>query len=317
MTGVVTVLVGVDCDRPRLQYRDAPGFDKELREVCGYLETLLERWSSSGMGWTLFLCGAFVEIASESRTSADLHAMLGVAYDAGEIACHSFRHNAVATVPGRSDIRVVTLSELKEELDANTALLSSLKLIGEDPIGFRAPYGFAAGGISAARMQVISTRRSYSSSLLRSKVAGICPPLVEDGMIRQPVMRRCGIWELPSHGWHDTVFAGLSKSSNGPGPDRPPWEHYADLVREAAAISDQLEREIFVGLTLHPVAMKEYDRDQCLLERIADASVVGGHEISFTSFDKAVAALESRPVPELAFDASVGSSKVLGVAPVD
>jgi hypothetical protein len=157
-------------------------------------------------------------------------------------------------------------------------------------LGFRAPYG--TDRLPTETVAILSGSRRYSSSLLRSQSYPLGPPLVENGHLRQPFRYKTGLWELPSHGYHDTYFADLSGTSRlGRIGTTDALEHYRSLVRDAVTLSEQSGAPIFVGLTLHPYAMSVYDpRGELLLALQGELGAIGS---SFVGYGRALDRLEA------------------------
>lgn len=267
MTSSVTILLGLDCDRPRTRFRAHDKYVSELSEVIEYLSELDERWSQANVTWTMFLCGQFVEAVAAVTGFDEVRRLLGVTNTRCEIACHTYAHDPIGPVAGRKDLVPIGPTRLAEDLRHNTEVLEWLTGEVGSSFGFRAPYGYTASDLPDAAVQEIARCRSYSSSLLRGRHHPVCPPLIE-GVVRQPFLNHYGLWEIPSHGWHDTVFAGLSLSPGHPPPHVKACDYYCDLVREATTVSKETEKPIYLGLVLHPLAMARYDPSFALVDRL-------------------------------------------------
>lgn len=282
----VRVLLGVDCDRPRIEYQDTPSYQSELTTVADYLAGLIDLWGSAGASWTLFLCGSFLEALASAKLGPQIQATIRRDRQC-EVGCHTFGHRPVANVPLRPDLSAMSAAEFEADLQRNQAVLE--KFTGRYGInsrfGFRAPYGTFAGGLSTEIIQVIRARRSYSSSVLRSRSHGICPLLTNGHTLRQPFQYPGGLWELPSHGWHDTVFARLSATVPAGMEPSSALNHYSALLGEATELSRAHQRPIYVGLVLHPLAMSIYDPKYSLLSQL-ESSVPPDAQVSFWSYQR-------------------------------
>lgn len=290
MSGV-RVLLGVDCDRPRTPFRDTPTYQSELDRVMAYIEMFVERWSDVGARWTMFLCGQFVEALQETSSSADdVRRVLGADVDGCEFACHSYAHKPIAPVAGRNELAPASLAEIERDLDRNTVVLNGVAELSAR-FGFRSPYGHDLRDLPDRVVELLVSRRAYSSSALRTRDGGVCPPLSRE---RQPFEHRTGFWELPGHGWHDTVFAGMSPTSNSP-LGLTAHRYYSDLIRDARELANHTDAPIFVGLVLHPIAMASYDPSATLLEALCDAA---GDPGAFVSYGDAANELSGRTLKD-------------------
>jgi peptidoglycan/xylan/chitin deacetylase (PgdA/CDA1 family) len=273
----VVLLLGVDLDRPRIGYRDVPGYLEEAAEVARYLEALGRTWDQQGFGWTFFVCGTFVRSMEETVGLDALKVILAGRPAGVEIACHTYSHHAVGKVPGRPDVPPPDRCRIEEDLARNELELGKLGPAPEGGYGFRAPYGLGPGGLVSPALEVVSAHRAYSSSELRGSRAGAYAPLSVRGVLRQPYRTSTGLWEIPSHGWHDTVFAGLSASPGGPpqGADAA-RRHYSRLLARAIRLADKTCRPVYLGLCLHPLALARYDPGTTMFaEIVAEARAHG------------------------------------------
>ena len=266
----VRIMLGVDCDRPRTAFRGVDGYQDELDRVQSYLLGLVRTWAEASIGWTMFLCGQFVESLAESLAKSEVQTRLGVKHPRCEVACHSYQHLPIARVPGRSALVGVSARDLAADLNRNESVLQWLLDDPEACFGFRAPYGADIADISPGMISVVAATRLYSSSWLRTRADGVCPSLT---MHRQPFRYETeDLWEIPSHGWHDTVFAGMSPTSPGP-RGISAHKYYGSLVSDAFRLSQRSDgRVVYVGLVLHPIAMEHYDPSRSLLDAIYEGA---------------------------------------------
>ena len=76
-----------------------------------------------------------------------------------------------------------------------------------------------------------------------------------------------GLLEIPSIGWQDTAF---SQNSSTDLYEIPPTtysdiiEYYQNLFLEAKQLSEKLNRDIFLGLVMHPYDVSFYDLNNSL-----------------------------------------------------
>ena len=292
MDADVVMLVGLDIDRPRSDFRHLPHTPGEALQVIDHLAEVLPVWRSAGIAWTSFLCGSFLETLDELHLADDFARLLA-GFDPidGEIACHTHSHQAIALVPGRVDLAPMSSEHLLRDLTRNEELIFRMwPEASHLALGFRAPYG--TDRLPTETVAILSGSRRYSSSLLRSQSHPLGPPLVENGHLRQPFRYKTGLWELPSHGYHDTYFANLSGTRRlGRIGRAEALEHYRSLIRDALTLSKQRGGPIFVGLALHPYAMSVYDpRGELLLALQGELGTARG---SFVGYRRALECLDA------------------------
>ena len=108
---------------------------------------------------------------------------------------------------------------------------------------------------------------------------GINPPLIENGKIRQPFIYNNGLVETPSHGWHDSAFTGTSKTKGTEGYPTTTdgiFEHYRDIFAQAGNITKRTGNDVYVGLVMHPWAVRRYDPNLTVLSRLLNFSQDNG-----------------------------------------
>ena len=169
-------------------------------------------------------------------------------------------------------------------------------VFGRVPRGIRASHGYYKGLEDEHQtIQVLSDAGiEYVSSDGRDKKWGINPPLVDDGSFRQPhFYDESTLLEIPIHGWQDTAFAG---SRTGGVPQFNTWSrdrlydyilaHYGAIILQAKEIALQSERPIWIGLSLHPLALREYDPHLTTLQRLLRFSL--DNNVQLSSYEKAL-----------------------------
>ena len=132
---------------------------------------------------------------------------------------------------------------------------------------YRTPLGHADGLKDNEKLQekLKKIGVKYVSSDLRDADDGLNPPLLnKDNTPRQPYYYKNGLLEIPSIGWQDTVF---SKTSKTPTKEKPPEtyeeiiNYYKELFQKAISISEENNKEHFLGLVLHPYDNSFYNQN--------------------------------------------------------
>ena len=136
--------------------------------------------------------------------------------------------------------------------------------------GYRTPLGHKYGLRGEFKLLNVfkDLNINYISSDLRDATESLHPKLIsEDGNIRQPYRYENGLLEIPSIGWQDTAF---SQNSSTDLYEIPPTTYsdiivyYQNLFLEAKQLSEKLNRDIFLGLVMHPYDVSFYDLNNSL-----------------------------------------------------
>ena len=86
--------------------------------------------------------------------------------------------------------------------------------------------------------------------------------------------------EIPAIGWQDTAFSGTSSTKLF---EKPPTNfseiigYYRSLFSEAKELSQKKNRDIFLGLVMHPYDVSFYDKEHSLFPKLRkELEAVGG-----------------------------------------
>ncbi|WP_147339553.1 polysaccharide deacetylase family protein [Actinomadura spongiicola] len=281
----VVVLVGFDCDCPRIQYGVSGGQEHLHHTVLGVMERITDLLLRAGAGHTYFLNGGFLELARHLGTEARLAAVLDA--DPVEAGDHGYSHRPYVPVAGRPDYRPLDVTEIELELQLTRRLLE--RVCPRPAVGVRTPLGHP-GGLREHDTITESLKRQgvrYVSSDLRDPDSRPHAALVDgSGAARQPYRYRNGLLEMPSHGHHDSHFERAARAA----PDRADvrrqaYEHYRRLIEDAATLAVGRDHPVYVGLVLHPSSIAWYDPDCRVLDRLVG---VGGGDgpvpVTFMSY---------------------------------
>jgi hypothetical protein len=196
-----------------------------------------------------------------------------------EIADHTYTHNIFKKIRARPDKAPLSIDKIIEEYRYNTIFFSNVfsKILTKR--GMRTPLGHYQGLLGEDELIVKLKEEGvlYISSDLRQEDDSICPSLLGvDGSLRQPYFYSAGLLEIPSHGWHDTAFGGLTKTPLTTEPPSTYVEiiHFYDLLlQEAVHLAETRTINIYIGLVLHPFNIWQYDKPKMLfddLQRISN-----------------------------------------------
>ncbi len=281
---VVKILYGFDTERPwGPDARKDPEKAKAEREAnLGLISIMGDLMNKYNAGRTFFILGDYIDLCEESLGKEHLRQVFQFENNLVEIGQHTYNHVTVAPIATRPDRIPVTADELRSELEkANSSLH---RIFGVKAIGLRIPLGYAHKVLLDHPNITTIMKESgleYVSSSLRSSDWGINAPLRENGKLRQPFAYFNGLIEIPSHGWQDSAFTETSKTKGTedfPTTTDGIMNHYTDLMNEAEIISQENGRDIYVGMCMHPWAIRRYDNNLEVISRLLDFASNKGFE---------------------------------------
>lgn len=275
----VNVLFGIDSERPFGSDAFTENGKKERVEnldIISRINTLMNTFSASR---TFFVLGDYLDQSVNNLGREYLAQVFQSDNKLVEIAQHTYSHPVIAHIKTRPDKIPISPQELLIELNKASKIITDTFLV--KPIGLRTPLGYETG--LDDRIEVLEKMKEagikYVSSNLRDMDGNLNPPLVVDGIVRQPYFYSNGILEIPSHGWQDTVFTGTSKTlgiNNWPQSKDEIFNHYKSLLLEADVISKEQDRTISVAFCMHPWAIKKYDPELMILEKLLEFAKENG-----------------------------------------
>jgi peptidoglycan/xylan/chitin deacetylase (PgdA/CDA1 family) len=274
MRAYVHVMIGLDCDRPRGVYLKSEAGSRMAETKIHSLEFISSKLDRLGIPRTYFICGQFLESMAAQFGKERLREAFSVGNPLVEVADHTYTHRLFKAIPTRPDKEVATPAEIIEEYDIDTEILRSILKLNLPTRGLRAPLGYYGGlRTESELLDVLSGHGiSYISSDYRDGNSSINPPLLDqDGKPRQPYRYPNGLLEIPGHGWHDTVFGGHSTTAvSGPYPNSYSEivGFYQQLFSSAWAVARSMERDIYLGLIMHPYNVALYDTPRRLFDDI-------------------------------------------------
>ena len=279
----VKILYGFDTERPLgPDARKEPEKAKAERDAnLGLIARIGNLMDNYNAGRTFFILGDYIDLCEEVIGKEYLNQVFQPSNNLVEVGQHTYNHVIVAPIATRPDRVPVSSDELGEELrKAN----SSLKRIFNVSVkGLRTPLGHAHKALenSTDILDIIKdSRLEYISSSLRSNSWEINAPL-RNGEIRQPFKYANGLVEIPSHGWQDSAFTGTSKTqgtTDFPTTQEEIINHYKNLFLEAHTLSGETGKTIYVGMCMHPWAIRKYDKNLEIISKLLDFSANKGFE---------------------------------------
>ena len=263
----VRVMLGFDCDRPRGDYI----YTKEGSEIAHHKIKSIENISNAlkqiNAPRTFFVCGQFLESMSQFFDKDRMRRAFKINDSMVEIADHSYSHSILKKIELRPDKEPISPKQAADEFNSNTGIFKEIFELDIPTRGYRAPLGYY-DGMKHQYTHLDKLKNAgvtYLSSDLRDEHGSLHPKLVNnDGSPRQPYRYENGLLEIPSMGWQDTVFSGLSKTSLF---EKPPEsydqiiDYFGNLFNSAKEIAIKYDRDYFLGLVLHPYDISFYDGD--------------------------------------------------------
>ncbi len=287
------VMLGFDCDRPRdgfIASEEGTRMAKQKFESINNISKILSKFS---IPRTFFLCGHWLRTMAYKFGNSNMRTSLNVSDPLVEIADHSYSHNVVLPIQNRPDKIPLTPKQVYDEFTKNSSIFDEVLNMKSTTRGYRTPLGHFNGlkGNFELIDKFVKAGITYVSSDIRGPNDSLYAPLVKnDSSIRQPYRYENGLLEIPSIGWQDVVFSQKDYVSKFEDlPDDLPQKYdeillyYRNLFKNAQEISKTNNRDIFVGLCLHPYDCSFYDNNGRLFEDLNDLVMeLGG---SFCSYD--------------------------------
>jgi peptidoglycan/xylan/chitin deacetylase (PgdA/CDA1 family) len=259
-------MLGLDCDRPRGAYIKTPEGMQLAQTKIRSLERINAKLDYLTLPRTYFVCGQFLESMVSEFGHRRLQSVFPIENPLAEIADHTHSHNIWKAIPSRPDkTQILTADQIVQEYRQNSLLFYDFFERDLSVRGVRAPLGYYQGVDDQPYLIDLLAREGilYLSSDLRDETYAPFGPLLNRmGGLRQPRRYTNGLVEIPSHGWHDTVFGGHSRTAI----DRPFPYTYTEALRffrqffsEAMELAGVHQRNLYLGLVLHPSNIALYD----------------------------------------------------------
>ncbi|MBU1051162.1 MAG: hypothetical protein KJ718_01265 [Nanoarchaeota archaeon] len=280
---VVNLLWGFDTERPYGEIVNTEDGAIERRANLEFIMKLNGLMDTHEAGRTFFILGDYLEKSAAQLGQEYLRVVFQPSNPLIEICQYSYSHVTVAPIDTRPDKEPVSIEELKEDLVKADETIK--RLLGVNKIaGLRTPLGYPHRSLEKSP-RVLELLKGvglkYVSSSLRDSNWGINAPLEENGQLRQPFTYQNGLIEIPPHGWQDTAFTGTSKTKGTEGyPTTTEGivRHYLELFEEANNLSEKTGCPVFVGLCMHPWAIRRYDQGLEAVKGILNAAAEERYE---------------------------------------
>lgn len=280
----IKILYGFDTERPYGSMANSEDGKVEREKTFEFIPALNQLMDSYSAGRTFFILGDFLEQSLAKFGKEHLMQVFQPLNPLIEIGQHTYNHVIVAPIATRPDKTPIPQETLGRELKSTNNLLK--KVFGLEKVdGLRTPLGYAKGleDYPVVLDEIKHAELRYVSSNLRNKDWGINAPLIEDNLPRQPFVYFNGVIEIPSHGWQDTAFTGESKTKGTEGYPTTPegiFGHYKGIFDEAYKLSKTTDKDVRVGMCMHPNIMRKYDENLEIIKRLLDYSSEEGFENS-------------------------------------
>lgn len=279
----VYVLLGFDCDRPRGIYAfSSVGKEVAKRKFKSLIETKKEL-DELEIKRSYFIAGMFLESMSTMFGKAEIVDVFSSDKGLVELGDHTYHHDILKPLPSRPDKKALTHLQLRKEIRLNNAAFQEVFDTEMKGRGLRSPLGYFQGMSGQYKSLDVLQREGigYISTDLRDENSSLHPKLYDqNGNIRQPYRYENGLLEIPAIGWQDTVFTGKSKTplfEDHPKRFDEIIAYYRSLFKEAHSACLQHNRDIYIGLTLHPLDNSFYNENRQFFPKIKEVlDEVGG-----------------------------------------
>jgi len=256
---MVKALFGFDVESIYSKDFSTDEFVKDARankRILLKINDLMDKYDSER---TLFVLGKTLKDFYNYFSSKDFQNLFPTENPLVELAQHTYNHltfSPISSVPNKNYVNEKTFIE-----DTRRANGLMKKLFGKKPIGIRIPYGYSKKLPEHIADKLKETGLKYVSSCGRDSENGLNPKIIEKGILRQPLRYNSGILEIPSHGWQDSAFTGLTSTplKNSPKNVNGIISFYKDLFRQAKEVEQAQGKEISLGFIMHPWAINLYD----------------------------------------------------------
>ncbi len=276
----VQLSLGYDHERPYGSLANtAEGRDFRLRQH-DFIVRLCDLLDKEQVSRTFFILGDFLERCLDSFSVETLRAVYPNT-NLNEIQQHSYSHKVFRQVPKRIDPQILSVADFAN--DVLRAGRTIERILGVRPNGLRTPVGYSEDLASVPELVSLLSQAgiNYVSSDL--KMADEYRAVLTSE--RQPHTYSSigfpNVVEIPSHGFHDTVFT-VEKAklwfNSAPMSQDGMLEHYTSLLREAELIARE-GKKVSVALCLHPWAVMEYDPQLEIHKKIVGIARNRGVEI--------------------------------------
>ncbi|MGD9276820.1 MAG: polysaccharide deacetylase family protein [Candidatus Pacearchaeota archaeon] len=267
---MVKALFGFDVESIYSKDSSTDKFVKDAesnKRILSGIDILMDKYRAER---TLFILGKTLKDFEGYFSNKDFKKLFPNENPLVELAQHTYNHltfNPISSVPNKECVDEKTFID-----DVKKANGLMKKVFGKNPVGIRTPYGYSRKIPEQVADSLKETGLEYISSCGRDSEDGLNPRIIEEGNLRQPSKYNSGLLEVPSHGWQDSAFTGLT---NTPLRDVPKNKgeissFYKKLFRQAKEIEQKHGQEIYLGFVMHPWAINIYDSNLEFLSNLME-----------------------------------------------
>ena len=261
---LVNLLFGYDTESPYGEKAFTEEGAKEREITLNTVSKLNSLFDKYNVSRTFFLLGSFLDSTYSIKGKQQLKQIFDSNNNLVDLQQHSYSHVPFRKIVTRPDKEPMKPSDIEKDVLKASKLI--YEIFNRECIGIRAPLGYTNGLENELEIIKVLSKAgiNYISSDLRDKNWGIESKLVENGKLRQPFFYTDSLLEIPSHGWQDTAFTGRSKTvgvKDYPKTAKEVSEYFTDLIERGKDLSKNNNRDIYIGLCLHPQAVNVYDSE--------------------------------------------------------
>jgi peptidoglycan/xylan/chitin deacetylase (PgdA/CDA1 family) len=281
----VFLLIGFDTERPYGKYADSIEGFREREENFQYINKLGDLFDQYKARRTFFILGEYLEKSSSFYSESEIRKIFHCSGTLVDIQQHTYTHSLVQPLNTIPDKTQITPEMLQTEIIKTKKLIH--KIFRREVIGLRLPIGFP-NGIKEKNyiiQSIVQSGMKFVSSDLRDVDESPNPPLIIKNGVRNPYWLNSNLLEIPGHGWQDYVFARDNLYLKFPQSSSFIAETHLKLFQQALSYVKSQSIDIFIGLMLHPWAMKEYDPHLIIMKRILNFT--GLHDVRLISYKDA------------------------------
>lgn len=248
---MVKALFGFDVESIYSKDSSTDKFVKDAEANKRMLSGINNLMDKYGAERTLFILGKTLKDFHDYFSSRDFQNLFPNENPLVELAQHTYNHltfSPISSVPNKDYVDEKTfIGDVKK----SNGLMK--KVFGKNSVGLRTPDGYSRKIPEQIAKKLKENGLEYISSNGRNSEGGLNPQIIEGGNLRQPSRYKSGILEIPSHGWQDSAFTGLTKTptSNVPKNTREIFSFYENLFRQAKEIEQKPGKEISLGFVMH------------------------------------------------------------------
>ena len=269
----VKVAFGYDTESPRGDFARTPEGKDFRKRHNDLVRRIISTFDAEMAPRTFFMLGQYLEQCLDDYSKEDLRELYNPRNPLTEIQQHSYSHEVFGEVKGREDKKPITVQQFLGDLERASEVLADI--LGIVPIGLRTPMGYEHD-MSRFPDLVRGLEEQgflYVSSHLRS---GSLPEGILSTETQPHTYSNIGfdrIVEIPTQGYQDTIFTkdkSMKYLKREPMTKDEIVAHYLGLFGKAKSMAQ--DRQVYLGLCLHPWAVMQYDPDLEIHRQLIDGA---------------------------------------------